>query len=33
LGLESRGLLIRQKIGKAYYFSPAENLTEKLETA
>ena len=33
LGLESRGLLIRQKIGKAYYFSPIENLTEKLETA
>ncbi len=32
LGLESRGLLIRQKIGKAYYFSPVENLIEKLET-
>lgn len=33
LGLESRGLLIRQKIGKAYYFFPVENLAEELETA
>jgi Fic family protein len=33
LGLESRGLLVRQKVGKAYYFLPVENLAKELETA
>lgn len=33
LGLENRGLLIRHKVGKAYYFFPADNLAEELETA
>lgn len=33
LGLESRGLLIRHKIGKAYYFFPVENLAGKLEAS
>jgi Fic family protein len=33
LGLESRGLLVRQKVGKAYYFFPVENLAEELQTA
>jgi Fic family protein len=33
LGLESCGLLVRQKIGKAYYFFPVEDLAEKLESA
>lgn len=33
LGLESRRLLVRQKVGKAYYFFPVGNLAEKLETA
>lgn len=32
-GLEDRGLLVRQKIGKAYFFFPIENLAEELETA
>lgn len=32
LGLESRGLLVRHKVGKAYYFFPVKNLAEKLET-
>lgn len=31
LGLESHGLLVRRKMGKAYYFFPVENLAEKLE--
>ncbi len=30
LGLESRGLLTRQKIGKAFYFFPVENLVGRL---
>lgn len=29
-GLEKRGLLVRQKLGKAHYFSPAEDLAERL---
>lgn len=33
LGLESRGLLTRQKIGKAFYFFPPEDLAEKLQAA
>lgn len=33
LGPESRGLLARQKVGKAYYFSPTKNLAEELEGA
>ena len=33
LGLENRGLLIRHKVGKAYYFFPVDDLADKLETA
>lgn len=33
LGLEERGLLTRQKVGKAYYFFPVKDLAAQLEAA
>lgn len=32
-GLEARGLLIRRKVGKAFSFSPAKDLAERLQAA